>query len=52
MNWWPFTRKPLVIQHVRYVSKPCIDPAEKALAMAHQMNRPDLIARLEQVMAK
>ncbi len=47
MNWWPFTRKPLTVNHVRYVSKPCIDPLDKALAMARQMNDPDLIVRVE-----
>ena len=45
---WPFARKQLTVNHVRYVTKPAIDPVEKALAMAHQMNRPDLVARLEQ----
>lgn len=46
---WPFTRKPLTVEHVRYVTKPAIDPVEKALAMAHQMGRDDLVARLEGV---
>lgn len=51
MNWWPFTRKPLTVNHVRYVSKPCIDPLDKALEIARQMNDPDLIGRVEAVRA-
>lgn len=51
MNWWPFTRNPLVVEHVRYVSKPCIDPLDKALAMARQMHRDDLVGRIENVRA-
>lgn len=41
----------VVVEHVRYVSKPCIDPLDKALAMARQMNDPDLIGRVEAVRA-
>lgn len=39
------------VAHVRYVSKPCIDPLDKALAMARQLNDPDLIGRVEAVRA-
>jgi len=50
LEWpWPSERKPLRVDHVRYVTKPAIDPVEKALAMAHQMGRDDLVARLEGV---
>lgn len=44
---WPFTRKPLVVEHVRYVKKPLIDPVTKAIAMARSMGRDDLVRRLE-----
>lgn len=44
---WPFTRKPLVVEHVRYVKKPVIDPVSKAIAMARSMGRDDLVRRLE-----
>lgn len=50
MIFW-FRRKPVRVEHVRYVSKPCIDPLDKALAMARQMNDPDLIGRVEAVRA-
>lgn len=46
MNWWPFTRKPLVIEHVRYTKRPAIDPVSKAISMAKAMNRHDLVERL------
>lgn len=42
-----FRRKPLVVEHVRYVKKPIIDPVSKAIAMAKAMNRTDLVERLE-----
>lgn len=42
-----FTRKPLVIEHVRYTKRPVIDPVSKAIAMAKAMGRDDLVARLE-----
>jgi hypothetical protein len=53
---WPFARNPvrpapLTVNHVRYVSKPCIDPLDKALAMARQMNRDDLVGRIEEARA-
>jgi hypothetical protein len=41
--------KPLVVEHVRYVNKPAVDPLEKPLAMARKMGRKDLIERLEQM---
>ena len=40
-------RNPLVVEHVRYVKKPVIDPVTKAIAMARSMGRDDLIERLE-----
>ena len=39
--------KPLVVEHVRYVKKPVIDPVSKAIAMAKRMGRDDLVARLQ-----
>lgn len=42
-----FTRKPLVIEHVRYTKRPAVDPVSKAIAMAKQMGRNDLVERLE-----
>ncbi len=42
-----FTRKPLVIEHVRYVKKPAVDPVTKAIAMARSMGRDDLVERLQ-----
>lgn len=45
---WPFTRKPLVIEHVRYTKRPAIDPLDKALAMAKSMNNPTLTAKVEE----
>lgn len=48
IRWpWPAERKPLRIEHVRYVKKPVVDPVSKAIAMAKQMGRDDLVARLE-----
>lgn len=48
IRWpWPSERKPLVVEHVRYVKKPAIDPVSKAIAMARSMGRDDLVARLE-----
>lgn len=48
LRWpWPAERKPLVVEHVRYVKKPVIDPVTKAIAMAKSMGRADLVARLE-----
>lgn len=48
IRWpWPSTRKPLVIEHVRYTKRPAIDPRDKAIAMAKSMGRHDLIERLE-----
>ena len=48
LRWpWPADRKPLVVEHVRYVKKPVIDPVTKAIAMARSMGRDDLIERLE-----
>lgn len=44
---WPFTRKPLVIEHVRYVKRPAINPRDKALSMAKSMGRDDLVERLQ-----
>lgn len=44
-----FTRKPRTVEHVRYTKRPAIDPLDKALAMARQMNRPDLIGKVEAV---
>lgn len=42
-----FRRKPLVVEHVRYVKKPVIDPVSKAIAMAKAMGRDDLEERLK-----
>lgn len=42
-----FTRKPLRIEHVRYTKRPSVDPVSKAIAMAKQMGRTDLVERLE-----
>lgn len=48
LRWpWPAERKPLRIEHVRYVKKPAVDPVSKAIAMAKQMGRTDLVERLE-----
>lgn len=44
---WPAERKPLRVEHVRYVNKPAIDPVSKAISMAKQMGRDDLVARLQ-----
>lgn len=44
---WPFTRKPLVVEHVRYTKVPAIDPVQKAIKMAKEMGRDDLVRRLE-----
>ncbi len=44
-----FRRKPLVVNHVRYVKAPVISPRAKAHAMALQMGRLDLAAKLEGV---
>ena len=46
MNWWPFTRNPVRVEHVRYVKKPLIDPVSKAISMAKAMKRDDLVERL------
>lgn len=42
-----FTRKPLVIEHVRYTKRPAVDPVQKAIKMAKEMGRDDLVRRLE-----
>lgn len=48
IRWpWRSTRKPLVIEHVRYTKRPAVDPVSKAIAMANAMGRDDLVARLE-----
>lgn len=48
IRWpWPADRKPVRVEHVRYVKKPVIDPVSKAIAMAKAMNRTDLVERLE-----
>lgn len=39
--------KPVTVNHVRYVKRPAVDPVSKAIAMAKQMGRDDLVARLE-----
>ena len=44
---WPFTRKPLVVEHVRYVKQPLVSPRDKARAMAMAMGRLDLAERLK-----
>lgn len=44
------SRKPIEVAHVRYVKKPAICPKEKAHAMALQMGRLDLAAKLEGVL--
>lgn len=50
MNWLAiFRRGPVRVEHVRYVKKDCISPRAKAHAMALQMGRPDLAAKLEGV---
>lgn len=43
---WPFTRKHLVIEHLRYTKRAAIDPVQKAIAMAKAMGRDDLVERL------
>ena len=47
MNWWPFTRKPLRIEHVRYVKEPKVSPRKTAIDIARQIGRNDLADRLE-----
>jgi len=48
MNWRTlFHRKPVVVEHVRYVKKDAISPRTKAHAMAMDMKRYDLAAKLE-----
>lgn len=48
MNWRAlFHRKPVVVEHVRYVKKDAISFREKARAMAMDMKRYDLAAKLE-----
>lgn len=42
-----FRRKPLRVEHLRYVKQPAADPVAKAIAMAKAMGRNDLVARLE-----
>lgn len=50
MNWRTlFHRRPVRVEHVRYVKKDCISPRAKAHAMALQMGRLDLAAKLEGV---
>lgn len=44
---WPFTRKPLVVLHVRHTKVPTICPKAKARAMALAMGRNDLAERLK-----
>ncbi len=44
---WPFTRKPVRVEHVRYVKEPAISPRAKAHAMAVAMGRTDLADKLE-----
>lgn len=44
---WPWRSRPLRVEHVRYVTKPAVDPVTKAIAMARAMGRDDLVARLE-----
>lgn len=41
------SRKPLIVEHVRYVKQPAVDPVAKAIAMAKAMGRNDLVERLE-----
>lgn len=46
---WPWrTRKPLLVEHLRYVTRPAIDPLDKALAMAKQLGKPELVAKVEE----
>lgn len=47
----PIAPAKVEVAHVRYVSKPCIDPLDKALEIARQMNRDDLVGRIENVRA-
>lgn len=48
MNWRTlFHRKPIEVAHVRYVKKDAISPRAKAHAMAMDMKRYDLAAKLE-----
>ena len=48
MNWRTlFHRKPIEVAHVRYVKKDVISPRAKARAMAMDMKRYDLAAKLE-----
>lgn len=42
-----FRRKPLVVEHVRYVAKPAITYREKAHAIALSIGRADLAERLK-----
>ena len=49
---WPFSRppvrpEPITVNHVRYTKVPAIDPVQKAIAMAKEMGRDDLVRRLE-----
>ena len=47
-NMWPWPKRPPIrVEHVRYVTKPAVDPVTKAIAMARAMGRDDLVARLE-----
>lgn len=47
MNWWPFTRKPLVVEHLRYTKRPAISSRKTAIALARQIGRNDLADKLE-----
>ena len=42
-----FHRRPIVVDHVRHMKVPAICPRAKAHAMAVQMGRLDLAAKLE-----
>jgi len=36
---WPFKRKPVVVEHVRYTKRPTPDPVEKARQICRDMGR-------------
>lgn len=40
-------RKPVVVEHVRYLNRPKPDPRETAIEIARRIGRGDLAERLE-----
>ena len=47
MNWRTlFHRKPVIVEHVRYVKKPAPDYRGTARALALSIGRPDLAEKL------